>query len=60
MAMALFPFRKPTTLADFILRWYFDQHVDMVMHEMPFQDLAFLLIGQLVKDTAKPWTYLTV
>ena len=48
--MALFPFRNPITDATGCLGGNGDAHVHMVRHQVTFDDLALLLLGQRVED----------
>lgn len=55
-----FAFQEANHLTDLVLWRNLDEHMDMVSHEMALKDFALLLVGKLMKDTAKPGTYLTV
>ena len=44
------PFQKPDHRSYRVLGWNGDAHVHMVWHQMPLNDLAFLLLGQRVED----------
>ena len=43
------PFQKPDHRSDRVLRWNRDAHVHVVRHQVPFDDLAVLLLGQRVE-----------
>src|SRR5215469_2599058 len=43
------PFQKTDHRGDRMLRGYGNTHVHMVRHEMPFENLAFLLLGKGVE-----------
>ena len=43
-----------------ILRWYRNQHMDMIRHKVPFDDLALFLSGQIPKNFTQVRTELFV
>ena len=47
------PFQETDHRGDWMLRWNRDAHVDVVRHEVPLHDLAFLLFRQSVEDRAQ-------
>ncbi len=55
-----FALHEANHFRDFILWWYLHEHVNMIGHEMAFQNLAFFLVSQLVKYSTQPWAYLAV
>jgi hypothetical protein len=47
------PFDEPDHLRDRVLRWNFDQHMDVIGHQMPFHDPTILLSRQLMHDISQ-------
>ena len=50
MAIALFPFRNPITDASGCLGGNRDAHMHMIRHQVPFDNLAFLLFRERMED----------
>jgi len=55
-----FALQEPDDFRGFVLWGYLDEHMDVVSHEMAFQNFAIFLVGQLVEDAAEPRAYLTI
>ena len=52
------PFQESDHTGDRVLRRNRDAHMDTVWHQVPFDDLALLLFGQCVEDSAQLTTRL--
>ena len=49
-----FALEKSHHLGHFVLWWYLNEHMDMVVHKITLQNLAVLLASQRVKYFSKP------